>query len=310
MIHLQFKSRSLACRSLALTLLLGVVFLPAAVEAQSGYTTVSTTSPATATPITVLVPHSYSSSVQTPLVIYFHGGGETQTAIVTGLLNQYGVVSALTNAGFIVAGSASTGIYEYGAQPALDDYVDLYNYVVAHYNIGKVLFLSQSNGGMAGLNLFTQWTIPNVVAWAGIFPNCNLGWFYNDYPGGPGYVNPTYGITGGNGQTYTNLTTGYDPALDPGLAFHNAYLRFYASPEDTVILKVDNSDVIAAHAASSTLESIEVVCMGIMEIRRASNPQIWSPSTSGLSLRRRRYRGWFHNSSARLRLRREGQHLY
>jgi IPT/TIG domain-containing protein len=227
----------------------------------SGYTMVSTTSPATATPITVLVPNSYSSSVPTPLVIYFHGGGETQTAILTGLLDQYGVTSALINAGYIVAGSASTGIYEYGAQPALDDYVDLYNYVVANYNIGTVLFLSQSDGGLAGLNLFTQWTIPNVVAWAGIFPACNLGWGYA-LPGAPAYIDPTYGITGANGQTYTNLTTGYDPALKPGLAFRNAYLRFYASPEDTVILKVDNSDVIAAHAASSTLESTVVVCTG------------------------------------------------
>jgi hypothetical protein len=257
-----------------LTLLLGVVFLPAAVEAQSGYATVSTTSPATGTPITVLVPTSYSSSVPTPLVIYFHGGGETQTAILTGLVNQYGVVSALINAGYIVTGSASSSDDEFGAQRDLNDYVDLYNYVVAHYNIGPVLFLSASDGGFSSLNLFTKWTIPNVIAWAGIYPTCNLGWAYS-YSEIPfaGYINSDYGITGVNGQTYTNLTTGHDPALKPGLAFHSAYMRFYASYDDVTVLRTDNSDLISAHAAGSTMESTVVTCTGLH-----GDPSCFQPS--------------------------------
>jgi hypothetical protein len=229
------------------------------------YTRVDTTAPAFGQNCMILVPSAlsavpYNAGNPTPLVIYHHGVGETETALVSDSLKA-AVVAALINAGYILAGTNAHG-ENWGSTAGCDDYWDLYLKCITDYNVSKVLFLSQSMGGLTGLLSLTRQDIPNVVGWCGIYPVCNLANLHTLGGSFGTAIETAYGITGVGTQTYANKAFAHDPVLKTGASFQGVWTRFYASASDTVVPKADNTDVLAALVAGSVAENTVVVCTG------------------------------------------------
>lgn len=220
------------------------------------------TGTASARAIMVLIPNAnsdnpYDSGTATPLLIYHHGSGEDDDALLDDALKAT-TTTALLDAGYICCGISAMG-NNWGNQAACDCYPDLYNTVAALYNLSYTLFLSQSMGGLTGLLTLAQNEIPSVVAWAGIYPACNLEAIY-DAGTFTAAINTAYSCVA---ATYDAKTFGHDPCDKWGKAFRNVPMRFYASPADTTIVKSTNTDVFQAIVSTSTTESTIVVCSGV-----------------------------------------------
>lgn len=211
--------------------------------------------------VMVLVPNAnsavpYNSGTATPFVMYHHGAAEDEDALLTDALKA-DVVEALIDAGYVCAGISAYGD-NWGNQAACDAYPDLLKFVDDRYNLSHVLFLSQSMGGLTGLLSLSQHKIPGVIAWAGIYPACNLAAIYAAGAFASA-IDTAYSCTS---TTYAAKTNGHDPCLKWGKAFRNVYTRFYASPSDATITKADNTDVFQALIAGSCYESTVVECTG------------------------------------------------
>ena len=229
------------------------------------YAETDATAPAYGQNVMVLVPNSfsavpYNAANPTTLVIYAHGAGETERGMLTDSLKS-ATVTAMINAGYILAGSAAHGTQNWGNQASVDDYADLYNYCAQNYNVGKVIVWGQSMGGLDSLLTLAENKVPNVVGWIGTYPVCNLANLYSlgTYTGA---INTAYAITGTAPATYANQTYGHDPSLKWGAAFRSLPMRFYASPGDSVVPKANNTDVLAALVTTSSREHSVVVCSG------------------------------------------------
>jgi hypothetical protein len=231
------------------------------------YDRVDATDPIGGQSIMVLVPNSnsanpYNSSNPTKVIYYSHGVGEDQTALLSDSLKTT-VVTALLNAGYILAGTNAHG-NNFGVQSAVDDYAALDKYVRANYNVVNVAIWSQSMGGLTGLLLLAQNKVRGCVGWLGTYPITSLNAAYTG-AGAASFtssINTAYGITGIGNSTYANKTYGHDPLLMNAIAFRNVPMRFYASTGDTVVLKSANTDLFQALISTSCRENVIVACTG------------------------------------------------
>lgn len=225
------------------------------------YDLVDTTDPITGQPVRVLIPNSlsaspYNAGTPTKAIIYCHGVGETQTALLSDSLKS-GCVDALLDAGYILAGSNAFS-ENWGNQNSVRAYTGLEKYLSSNYNIKGIALWSQSMGGMAGLNVLAQGQF-HVVGWLGTYPVCALSSMTTGFGSA---INTAYGVTGSGIYTYANQTYGFDPALRPASAYHETPMRFYASSGDTVVSKSANADVLAAIVEGSRTEAAVIVCSG------------------------------------------------
>ena len=226
------------------------------------YDRVNTTGLVTGRDVMILVPNAnsakpYNAAVPTPFLMYHHGSSETYSSLLDDALKTT-TVDALLDAGYICAG-ISAGATNWGNQDACDAYEDLYNTVKASYNISHVLFLSQSMGGMTGLVCLAQQNVPYVIAWAGIYPACNLTKIYASSPF-TGDINTAYSCN--SIPSCAIAYAGHDPCLFTYDAYRSVSMRFYASEGDTSVIKADNTDVFQAIVAGTRPESDIVVCTG------------------------------------------------
>ena len=227
------------------------------------YTRVDATDTIGAQNIMVLVPSAsaaipYNASNPTPVVLYVHGAGESQTGLVTETV-KFACRDALLDAGYILAGSAANGD-NWGNQASVDAYVALEKYVRDNYNVKAVALWGQSMGGLDSLSAVAQGKIP-VVGCLLTYPVCSLANLHSlgSYTGN---INTAHGITGTGIATYANKTYKLDPALMPAYAFRDTPMRFYASAGDTVVPKANNTDVMQSIVASTRTEASVVVCTG------------------------------------------------
>ncbi len=188
--------------------------------------------------------------------MYHHGtGGGCATLFTDAALST--IVKPLLASGYIVV--SSDGHQEnWGKQASIDDHNDLYDYLVNHYSISKVMVLGHSMGGLSSLLSVANGHIP-VTAWAGIFPITNLANLY----GAGTYttaINTAYNIPAGG--TYAVQTAGHDPNLLTASAFNNIPMRFYASSGDTTVSKTNNSDAMSTKMSGTSPEYTVVACSG------------------------------------------------
>lgn len=215
------------------------------------------------TSVMILVPNAtatnpYNAGNPTGTIIYAHGVGEDQTALVSDSLKS-GCVATLINAGYLMAGTNDAG---WGTQSSIDCYLRLNILMRANYNVSNVCVWSQSMGGLAGLMTLTQ--LSTVIGWLGTYPICSLSAAYNG-TGGTDFssnINTAFGITGTGGNTYALLTSGFDPLLRNAFDYGTVPMRFYASPSDTVVGKTQNSDAFHSWISSTRRESTVVACTG------------------------------------------------
>lgn len=206
----------------------------------------------------ITAPVGYDSRKPSPLVLYCHGSGESETAGSTGSYLR-AVQNTLTAAGFIFAASAQHGS-NWGNDAALADVVNLYKYVRGRFPLnGQVVIMGASMGAMSAMLTVAGRAIPLS---AGVFmmPAMNLRAMY-DAGTYKGTISTAYGIAS-DGSDYAAKTAGHDPALMPGSAFRGLPVRFYASPGDTVVAKTLNADVLAAKIAPYAAEATVITTTG------------------------------------------------
>lgn len=225
----------------------------------ANYTTITAVDPIGGQNIMVLVPGTYSAATPTNIILYCHGAGEDQTALITDTL-KFACRDSLIAAGYILAGSVAGGANVWGNQTAVDAYAALDKYIRNNYNVRAVAVWSQSMGGMGGLQTISQNKV-DACGWLGTYPVCNLANLYSlsVYTAD---INTTFGITGVGNATYSNKTHGADPVLKPARAYKKIPFRFYASAGDTTVPKVNNTDQLQAIVLASKQEAVTVVCTG------------------------------------------------
>jgi pimeloyl-ACP methyl ester carboxylesterase len=167
------------------------------------------------------------------VVVYTHGSGETVENIFRDPKKQP-IFSALLGAGYAIA---ATDAHEdnWGSGASVDDNLALVA-DLRRRGLGDVYVLALSMGGFDGLALLGR--VP-VRAWAGIFPACDLRSVY-DLGLYPGQIRSAYGRSG---TRLGDAIARRSPiAFDPpdGLP-----MRFWASPDDRVIPKRENTDACA-----------------------------------------------------------------
>lgn len=117
-------------------------------------------------PYTVEVPANYDK-----LLIYFHGSGETIESIKADTQKRP-IFERLKSEGYIVAYSNAHG-NAWGNQASVNDYKQLSDYLHHKYTIIDTVFLSQSMGGLAGLQTVANGNVP-VKCWGGIYPAIDI----------------------------------------------------------------------------------------------------------------------------------------
>jgi len=166
------------------------------------------------------------------VVIYVHGAGEDAASTLT-VTARAATITALVDAGYAVAGSDAHG-NNWGAPASVKDYLALARRLGAE-GLTRVYVLAQSMGGLAGLKLLAA---IRPVAWAGIFPVCNLRSLY-----GGQYVHE---IRAAYGPGLIAALTADSPIVPVGV--RGLRMIFWASPADKVVSKVENTDRCAASA--------------------------------------------------------------
>ena len=170
------------------------------------------------------------------VVVYTHGSGERVENIFRDPKKEP-VFNTLLNAGYAVATTDAHGD-NWGSAASERDQLALVR-ALRRRGLGEVYVLALSMGGFNGLALLDD--VP-VKAWAGIFPACDLRSVY-ELGLYPGQIRTAYDRTGPRlGDAMARRSpVGFDPP--DGLP-----MRFWASPDDRVIPKRENTDRCAALA--------------------------------------------------------------
>jgi len=185
-------------------------------------------------------------------ILFYHGSGADQTMFRTDAYFIQ-VRRLLLMAGYAVGSSNNHGA-SWGNNASLADSVALAALMRSDYGISDMLLWGVSMGGIGSLLELAAGTISDIVGWMGSSPATNLNYCFNHGFGSP--IDAAYG-----GDFATN-GVGHDPNLFSGSAFTGKRMRFYASPDDTVVPKANNTDLMAALVNAFATESGVVVTSG------------------------------------------------
>jgi pimeloyl-ACP methyl ester carboxylesterase len=105
------------------------------------------------------------------VVLYMHGYGSSREAVT--FHNQHEFTQDLVDDGFVVASSDAHGD-AWGSKASQADYLALYRHLEQRFEVEDVVIVSESMGGIAGLNIAADRAIPELVGWVGISPVVDL----------------------------------------------------------------------------------------------------------------------------------------
>jgi len=215
----------------------------------SQYTTSDAT---TAVGYHIWAPDNYDARKSYTLAVMFHGDTSDENFFQGSTLQK-----GLVDAGFFAAACGiSANKRTWGSQASIDEYVKLVQYMQAKYNIGKIVFVAASMGGIESLNVLAQRKIA-VAAWVGLAPTANLDRAYKTTWKAP--IDTSYGITGTGQATYTLKTEGYDPLLQPdGSAFQSVPMMIVAPTDDTLVPRQYNTDPLIAKCTGYAPEIFDI----------------------------------------------------
>jgi hypothetical protein len=177
-------------------------------------------------PAVLLTPQPRTAKV----VVYTHGSGETVETVFRDPAKR-AIFTALLRSGYALAATDAHGD-NWGNAASQRDTLKLVG-ALRDRGLRDVYVLALSMGGFDGLGLLGR--VP-VKAWAGIFPACDLASVYavGLYPG---QIRGAYGAA-----TRAALRARSPVAVDPPSGLP---MRFWASPDDRVIPKRQNTDACA-----------------------------------------------------------------
>jgi hypothetical protein len=191
-------------------------------------------------------------------ILYVHGHGEDENAPFAEPV-KVDLIHCLLRAGYPVASSAAHG-NAWGNSLANVDYEALLALLVENYAINRFVVLSQSMGGISGLNVVKNRRMPQIIGWAGIYPACSLLDIHANHASLGIAIETAYGVP--KGGDLEHWTSGHDPVTFLGVFFSGIRMRFYASDRDSVVRKSSNSDRMHEIVSPFALESSVVSCAG------------------------------------------------
>lgn len=218
--------------------------------------------------IKVLVPTGWSNGGK--CVIYYHGRTELASHL-TSDTDKAGVVTRLTDDGYIVAASDAAGD-NWGNQASQTAYDALKTYLDSNYAPSAYAYWAQSMGGLSALNMIANGAA--VAGFYGAFPACSLSNMFNGNVGAtyPPSIRTAYGIAS-DGSDYSSKTSGFDPLLQSASVYLRVPMRFVASSSDVSVTKTDNSDAMSAHVAGQLAEHDVITHTGVHGDASVHKPQ-------------------------------------
>lgn len=199
-----------------------------------------------------------------PLVIYCHlAGGNEASVYGSPPYPHRSAINELRVAGYAVA----AGYFQndaWGNQTALDRVSALYSLLTGgtRETPSRVILLGESMGGLTALLCLAD---PRFAAVKGAYlwmPVCNLRNMFDSTPAFKESIRAAYGIAL-DYSDYGSLTAGHDPVLLSASLFDGKRLRFTASPDDTTVTKVDNTDMMRTLVTGHATELGLVVASGV-----------------------------------------------
>lgn len=192
-------------------------------------------------------------------VVVHHGFGGSAESLFDADFESTAL--ALTRAGILVAASDLGGDL-WGSDDGQTESAALHALLMGSHSVTKIVVLGLSGGGPGSL-LDAAAGIAGLAGWVGIMVACDLEALYLADPvaGVEESIEDAYNIQP-DGSDFDTQTAGHDPVTLAASAFTGLRMRFYASPDDTIVPKTAHADVMAALVASTALESEVVVASG------------------------------------------------
>ncbi len=189
------------------------------------------------------VPPGYQRNSPNKWVIVNHGYNETSQVVQTEYLQ---VTNLLMQQGYVIVALDNTTPNCYGNAQCVTDMRTTLATVRAALSLApQPYFMADSMGGFEALNAITEGgIIPKALV--GFCINTNMAWDYTS-GGASTPINADYSISAGN--PYAAATAGYDPMLVTGSPLNRLLavpMLLFSSPNDTVVLKSQNTDPFAA----------------------------------------------------------------
>jgi pimeloyl-ACP methyl ester carboxylesterase len=196
----------------------------------------------------LLAPLNAAPDVPRALVVYHHGAGELAESLLRDPLKSE-IVRAILSQGWMLASADAHGD-NWGNAASTKDYAELSDAIAAHRRVSSTLVLSQSMGGLSGLEYVA--THPNVKGWAGIYPACSIEAMR---------ASPQWTAEVESAHSNDDAAS-LDPiSVEPG-RYSGLRMRFYASHQDTAVIRRTNSDAFAARVKGQAIECEVVDCTG------------------------------------------------
>ena len=215
--------------------------------------------------VRVLVPVTVDPAVETPILSYQHGVGGNENDLFT-KSRLYAIRDSWLDSGYIVI-APDLGGAKWGNQAQMDAFVQIHQWAVRSGSTGLwtirggMLLYGDSMGGCVTANIVRDGRVP---VWGAVLNSAVLD-LANQYAVGTSEssISSAYGFLEADG--YDAAAVGaHDPMVNPASAFHNVPMRFYASPGDKTVWKVDNTDPFVADVlgAAHTAEKEVVTTTG------------------------------------------------
>lgn len=164
------------------------------------------------------------------VVIYFHGLDRDETVIESDGAHRE-LTTAFADAGYPVAASSASG-NAYGNSASQADYAALIAAAKSNFKTDRVLFVAESMGAVAAVNLMAQDRNHTIRGLAGINPLLNLNVGPAQYLAVAHQVNPQYVRT--------------SPVDLPVESLRGRDFRFYLADRDQLVLTPTNADLFSS----------------------------------------------------------------
>lgn len=162
------------------------------------------------------------SGPRQPLVVLLHGAGGSRLTLVGERVLPF--AQELVDRGYLVASSDAHGTV-WGTDSSRRDYRQLYRWVAERYDVGPVVLVSESMGGVAGLQMVAADAVPRIAGWIGVSPVTDLQWAADDPQ-----------LSGSVREALTEEDVRrLDPMRIPPERFADEQLVMFVSGEDTVV---------------------------------------------------------------------------
>jgi hypothetical protein len=179
------------------------------------------------------------------VVIYVHGAGENASTALSDPLKA-GIFAALLAHGYSIATDTAQG-ENWGNIFSIRDYLRLVR-TLRRRGLTRVYVVAQSMGGLDGIGMLPYL---RPVAWAGIYPACNLRSMYERTAADIASITtqPSFQaeIRTAYGPDLTHALDSESPLTVPS-DVKGMRMIFWASPQDTVVPMAANTDLCAAEA--------------------------------------------------------------